>query len=198
MMRNATTVNLAFSFLFTSLALLSACQRQDADSSAAKQFPVTTVTAPSKVTSQASMSTSVVGSPAIAALLNQVVRPDLPGMTFDQVTALFPTTCLANDDDRSITCPDMAGLNSASYGGGPDGIFNMTFSGGMASCKELKILLSAKFGAGEDAPDHETDDGACGAHWWTINPKNKAYHAHIRKLQGRDTVTLQIGAEQGP
>ena len=142
---------------------------------------------------------SIIDNLAIKDLLHRVVRSDLPGMTFEQVKTLFPTTCVANDENRSISCPGVAGLASVSYGGGPDGIFDMVFSGGMASCKILKTLVSQRFGKGEDydIPDRDSD-AACGMHWDKINPKHKIYYANLRKLKGDDEVTLQIGAEQGP
>ena len=133
-------------------------------------------------------------NPAVKDLLHRIVRPDLPGMTFKQVKALFPKTCTANDDDQSISCPGVRGLISISYTGGPDGALDVVFSGGTASCNTLKLLINPKFGRGEDVSDQDID-GACGMQWWEINPNKKTYHAHLRKLKGDDEVTFQIGSE---
>lgn len=198
MMKNTTAFHIALGFLIASSVALAACQRQESGnpptkSAAVNQTPQSV--APSKVATPV----NIIENAAVTDLLHRVVRSDLPGMTFEQVKTLFPTTCVANDDDRSISCPGVVGLASVSYAGGPDGIFDIVFSGGMASCNILKTLVSQRFGKGEDydipAQDNDT---SCGMHWDKINPKHKTYYADLRKLKGDDEVTLQIGAEQGP
>lgn len=201
MMKNTTAFRIAFGFLIASSVSLTACQRQEPGNPPTKvSEPAAVNQAPQSAASPKVVTpVSIFDNPAITDLLHRVVRSDLPGMTFEQVKALFPTICAANDDDRSISCPDVAGLISVSYGGGPDGVFDMVFSGGMASCKTLKTLVSQKFGKGEDydIPDRD-NDAACGMHWDKVNPKHKTYYANLKKLKGDDEVTLQIGAEQGP
>ena len=198
MMKNTAAFHIALGFIIAASVALTACQRQESGnpptkSAAVNQTPQSV--APSKVATPV----SIIDNGAVTDLLHRVVRSDLPGMTFEQVKTLFPTTCVANDDDRSISCPGVAGLASVFYAGGPDGIFNIVFSGGMASCNILKTLVSQRFGKGEDydIPDRDSD-AACGMHWDKINPKHKTYYANLRKLKGDDEVTLQIGAEQGP
>lgn len=191
-----------FSFTLGLLALsvmLTGCQRQESDN------PSTSVTQPStvlvpvdKVAAKAATQASLMDNPAVRDLLQRVVRSDLPGMTFEQVKALFPKTCTANDDDRRISCPGVSGLVSTTYAGGPDGALDMVFSGGVATCNTLKVLVSQKFGVGQDVSDTDQNhNGACGMQWWKINHTKKTYHAHLRKLTGDDDVTLQIGAEEG-
>lgn len=201
MMKNTTALHIALGFLIVSSVALTACQRQESGNPPTKAPEPAAVnqTPQSVASSKVATPVSIIDNAAITDLLHRVVRSDLPGMTFEQVKTLFPTTCVANDDDRSISCPGVAGLASVSYAGGPDGIFDMVFSGGMASCKILKTLVSQRFGKGEDydIPDRD-NDAACGMHWDKINPKNKIYYADLRKLKGDDEVTLQIGAEQGP
>ena len=201
MTKNTTAFRIALGFLIASSVALTACQRQESGNPPTKAPEPAAVNQPlqSVASSKVATPVSIIDNLAIKDLLHRVVRSDLPGMTFEQVKTLFPTTCVANDDDRSISCPGVAGLASVSYGGGPDGIFDMVFSGGMASCKILKTLVSQRFGKGEDydIPDRDSD-AACGMHWNKINPKHKIYYANLRKLKGDDEVTLQIGAEQGP
>ena len=184
--------------LFVALSLaLTACQRQGSASRSVAE-PVTEITThPVIAAPKTTNSSRIVDNPAVTDLLNRVVRSDLPGMSFEQVKALFPANCRANDNDRSISCPDVSGLVSISYSGGPDGILDMVFLGGMASCKALNMQISSKFGKGEDISD-QTNDGVCDVKWWKIDPKNKTHYANIGKSSGRDRVTLQIGAEQGP
>lgn len=198
-MKKTTICRSTFGLLVTLSVMLTGCQRQESDN------PLTTVTQPptvqvpvAEVATPAVTQTSLVDNPVVKNLLQRVVRSDLPGMTFEQVKALFPETCIANDDDRRISCPEVSGLVSTTYAGGPDGALDMVFSGGMASCNTLKVLMSQKFGVGEDVSDQDqNNNGACGMHWWKINPSKTTYHAHIRKLAGDNDVTLQIGAEEG-
>lgn len=202
MMKNTTAFHIALGFLIALSVALTACQRQESSGNPTTKAPEPAATnQPTQSVASSKMATpaSIFDNAAITDLLHRVVRSDLPGMTFEQVKALFPTTCVANDDDRSISCPGVAGLTSVSYGGGPDGIFDMVFSGGMASCKRLKTVVSQRLGKGEDydIPDRD-NDAACGMRWDKINPKHKTYYANLRKLKGDDEVTLQIGAEQGP
>lgn len=190
---------IAFSFLLGSMVVLTACQRQvDVHSSGGSSPAVNpaspSMSAPSNAVTSDARGPVSVDNPAVKDLLHRIVRPDLPGMTFEQVKALFPKTCIANDDDRSISCPELRGLISISYAGGPDGALDVVFSGGTASCNTLKLLISHKFGRGEDASDKD-NDGACGMQWWEINPSKKIYHAHLRKLKGDEQVTFQIGSE---
>ena len=201
MMKNTTAFHISLGFLIASSVALAACQRQESGnppSKAPETAPLNKTpqsVAPSKVATPV----NIIENAAVTDLLHRVVRSDLPGMTFEQVKTLFPTTCVANDDDRSISCPGVAGLASIFYAGGPDGIFDMVFSGGMASCNILKTLVSQRFGKGEDDDiPAQVNDTSCGMHWDKINPKNKIYYANLRKLKGDDEVTLQIGAEQGP
>lgn len=187
-----------FGFLLALIVVLTACQRQEQAGSSASRSAVIPPS-PSVQASPIAVSPYVVESvsvdtPAVKDLLNRIVRPDLPGMTFEQVKVLFPETCIGNDDDRSISCPGIGGLISISYAGGPDGALDMVFSGGTASCNTLKLLINPKFGRGEDVSDKD-NDGACGMQWWEINPNKKTYHAHLRKLKGDDHVTFQIGSE---
>jgi hypothetical protein len=198
MMNKKTAFYMACFLLAVSSLTLTACQRQESGTrSAKKPESVAVIQAPQHVTLQVPTLLSSVDNPAITDLLHRIVRHDLPGMTFNQVKALFPTTCFANDEDRTISCPSVAGLISISYGGGPDGIFDMVFSGGMASCKTLKALISQEFGEGEDSSS-QNSDGVCDVYWQKISEKNKTYYATLGKLNGRDNVTFQIGAEQGP
>ncbi|MFA5169937.1 MAG: hypothetical protein WC426_00080 [Sulfuriferula sp.] len=199
-MKNATISYIAFSLLILSSTTLTACQRQESHNSSAK---VSTAVAAMQTSHSATIPiattpTNSANNPAVMDLLDQFIRSDIPSMTFDQVKTLIPKTCVANDD-RSISCPNIPGLISISYGGGPDGIFEMVFTGGMTSCEMLKVLVSKKFGRGKnyDIPDQD-NDSACGMNWDKINPKNKRYYADVRKLKGDDEVTLQIAAEQGP
>ncbi len=147
MMKTTKVSNMAFSLLIASSVALTACQRQESGHSPTKVFKqVAAIQTPQLVATQVATPAGIVDNPAVTDLLHRVVRSDLPGMTFNQVKALFPATCIANDDDRSISCPGVAGLVSISYGGGQDGILDMVFSGGMASCKVLKMLVSEKLG----------------------------------------------------
>ena len=198
MMKTTKVSNMAFSLLIASSVALTACQRQESGHSPAKvSKQVAAIQTPQLVATQVATPAGIVDNPAVTDLLHRVVRSDLPGMTFNQVKALFPATCIANDDDRSISCPGVAGLVSISYGGGQDGILDMVFSGGMASCKVLKMLVSEKFGAGEDN-SAQNNDGVCDVYWKKISKKNNTYYANLGKQKGDDEVALQIGAEQGP
>lgn len=198
MMNKKPPFYIAYFLLAVSSLTLAACQRQESGTrSAKKPESVAVIQAPQYATLQVATPVSIVDNPAVTDLLHRVVRHDLPSLTFNQVKSLFPITCFANDEDRTISCPGVAGLISISYGGGPDGIFDMVFSGGMASCKTLKTLISQKFGGGEDSSSHNID-GVCDVYWQKISEKNKTYYATLGKLNGRDKVTFQIGAEQGP
>ena len=200
-MKFTTISYMAFSFLIVSLGSLTACQRQEPSkpSSTKVSTPVAVIQTPeSAVIPPTTTPTSVVDNLAIKDLLDQVVRPDIPSMTFDQVKALFPKTCVANNEERSVSCPNIQGLVSVSYSGGPDGIFDMVFTGGMASYKTLKILISKKFGKGEEGGAVTDSNAAVGIIWWEINPQRKKYSASLGKLKGNDEVALQIAAEQGP
>ena len=180
MMKNTTFFYIALGFFIASSVALTACQRQESGNPPTKApEPVAVNRTPQSVASASSKvatPVSIIDNAAITDLFHRVVRSDLPGMTFEQIKTLFPTTCVANDENRSISCPGVAGLASVSYGGGPDGIFDMVFSGGMASCKILKTLVSQRLGKGEDydIPDRDSD-AACGMHWDKINPKHKSY-----------------------
>lgn len=198
-MKNTISLGIALSLLAALSVALTACQRQEEEmATPPTRAPIAEITTPPVTPAPKSVnSASIVDNPAVTDLLNTVVRSDLPGMTFEQVKSLFPAICIVNDDDRSISCPNVSGLVSISYAGGPDGILNMVFSGGMASCKTLKMQISSKFGKGEDISD-QNNDGVCDVKWWEIDPKYKTHYANIGKLSGRDHVTLQIGAEQGP
>jgi len=195
-MRNNTASWFAFSLLVLSSVILTACQRQEPSNPPVMPSVAVDTHPPLVAVQQTAPFASAVDNPAIKDLLSRVVRPDLPGMSFEQVKALFPTNCTANDD-RSISCPGVVGLVSISYGGGPDGIFDMVFSGGMASCKTLKSIVSRSFGEAEDNST-ENSDGVCDVYWKKISLKNRIYYATIRKQKGDNEVTLQIAAEQGP
>lgn len=193
-MKKNINLQIAPTLLVALSVALTACQPQET-ANQSTGVPIAEITTPPiPAASKTISSTSVVDNPAVIDLLNRVVRSDLPGMTFEQVKALFPETCIGNDDDRSIFCPGVGGLISISYAGGPDGALDVVFSGGTASCNTLKLLISHKFGRGEDASDKD-NDGACGMQWWEINPSKKIYHAHLRKLKGDEQVTFQIGSE---
>lgn len=194
MMKKTIAIRIVVGLFLISSIALTACQEQELDRPSAVPPAATTATPKITAIPQAKAPTSVVDNFAIKDLLNRVVRPDLPGMTFEQVKALFPTTCVANDDNRNIACPDVAGLVSISYAGGPDGTLDMVFTGGMASCKMLQALIGQKLGTGEDISEQDKD-GVCDVKWWAINPKYKTYHANIGKLSRRDHVTFQIGSE---
>ena len=196
-MKNTINLRITLGLLVTLSVALTACQPEDTANRPTGAPIVKITTPPVTATPKTVNSASIVDNPAVTDLLNRVVRADLPGMSFEQVKALFPAICMANDDDRSISCPDLSGLVSISYAGGPDGILNMVFSGGMASCKTLKMQISSKFGKGEDISD-QNNDGVCDVQWWEIDPKYKTHYANIGKQRGSDRVTLQIGAEQGP
>lgn len=184
--------------LLVSAVVLSACQRHEpADSNPSRSTVISSPSsvAPPPVKAPTGVVESVnVDNPAVKDLLNRIVRPDLPSMTYEQVKALFPATCIGNDDDRSITCPGVQGLISITYAGGPEGALDMVFSGGTASCNTLKLLITPKLGRGDDVSD-KGNDGACGMQWWEINPSKKIYHAHLRMIKGDDHVTFQIGSE---
>lgn len=194
MIKNTTAIRIVVGLLLASSIVLTACQEQELSRPAAGPSAETTATPKITITPQAKSPTGSIDNSAIKDLLNRVARSDLPGMTFEQVKALFPATCVANDDDRSITCPEVDGLVSISYAGGPDGTLDMVFTGGMTSCKLLQEVIEQKFGNGKDTSE-QTRDGVCDVRWWQINPKYKTYHANIGKLSGRDHVTFQIGAE---
>lgn len=193
-MKNAIVIRIVVGLFLASSIVLTACQEQELDKPAAVPPAATTATPKITAIPQAKAPTRGVDSVAIQDLLNRVVRPDLPVMAFEQVKALFPATCVANDDDRNITCPDVAGLVSISYAGGPDGTLEMVFTGGMTSCKMLQAFIEQQFGKGEDISE-QNKDGVCDVRWRGINPKNKNYHANVGKLSGRDHVVFQIGAE---
>ncbi len=201
MIENPFAFRIIFGFLIASSFTLTGCQRQASDEPSTKASEPAVVNQKPHYSASPKVTTAVstFDNPSLKNLLYRVVRSDLPGMTFEQVKALFPTTCVANDDDRSISCPNAPGLISISYGGGPDGIFDMVFSGGMASCKTLKTLITQRFGKGEDYEISDQDNNAaCGMHWDKVNQKHKTYYANLKKLKGDNEVTLQIGAEQGP
>lgn len=181
--------------LLVLIVVLTACQRQEHTGSRSVVTPPSSSVqaSPTAVSPDVVESVSV-DNPQVKDLLDRIARPNLPGMTFEQVKAVFPETCIGNDDDRNISCPGVGGLISISYSGGPDGALEMVFSGGTASCHTLKSLINQKFGRGEDVSD-KNNDGACGMQWWEINPSKKIYHAHLRKLKGDDHVTFQIGSE---
>ena len=199
MMKNTIISYTILGLLILSTTSLTACQRQE---SSGNQASVATPPqlvghpAPLAVTPPTSPANKV-DNPAVRDLLDRVVRSDIPSMTYDQVKALFPKTCIANDD-RNISCPGVDGIISIDYSGGPDGILDMEFSGGMASCLTLKAIISKKFGDGEDNIDDKDINGGCGASWPKINIKNRTYYADLRKRKGSDQVSFQIGAEQGP
>lgn len=201
MIENPFAFRIVFGFLIASSFALTGCQRQASDNPSTKTSEPAVVNQKSQYAASPKVVTpvSIFDNPTIKDLLYRVVRSDLPRMTFEQVKSLFPTTCVANDDGRSISCPNATGLISVSYGGGPDGIFDMVFSGGMVSCKTLKTLITQRFGKGDDYDISDQDnDAACGMHWDKVNPKHKTYYANLKKLKGDNEVTLQIGAEQGP
>ena len=129
-MKNSTISYIALGLLILSSTALTACQRQESRDSSTK---VSTAVAPMQTSHSvaippAATPTNSADNPAVKDLLDQFIRSDIPSMTFDQVKALIPKTCVANDD-RSISCPNIPGLISISYGGGPDGIFEMVFRG---------------------------------------------------------------------
>jgi hypothetical protein len=191
MMKNNTITHITFSLIIITSFVLAACQRQESNNTSA-QMPKAIAVTPTEA------SVSAVDNPAIKILLDRIVRSDIPSMTWDQVKPLFPSDCVANNDDRSISCPNIPGLISISYGGGPDGILDIVFMGGTASYKTLKTIVSNKFGKGEEDGAIADNNAAIGIIWWEINPHNKTYSANLGKLKGHDEVTLQIAAEQGP
>lgn len=185
-----------YSLVIALLITLTACHPQESDNNALDKtsmpvaMPSVQVSHPSKI----AISTSVVDNLEIRDLLNRVVRPDIPSMSFDQKKDLFPNTCQVNGNDFTIFCPGVAGLILIRTDNGPDGSLSLVFSGGMPSCKTLGKLVSQKFGMGVDVSDHN-NDGVCDITWQTINPKNKRYHASLGKLRGDDEVTLLIDAD---
>lgn len=193
MIKNTTATRIVVGLLLVSSIALTACQEREINKPATPP-PAETTTPKIATIPQAKTPAGGIDNSAIKDVLNRVARPDLPGMTFEQVKALFPATCVANDDDRSITCPDVDGLVSISYTGGPDGTLDMVFIGGMTSCKMLQEVIEQKFGKGKETSE-QNRDGVCDVRWWEINPKYKTYHANIGKLSGHDHVTFQIGAE---
>lgn len=197
MMKRTTAYRITVGFFISALMALTACQRQESGNPPTKKTePAAVIQGPRVTTPQVATPSSIVDNPAAKDLLQRIVRPDLPGMTFSQVKALFPETCLANEEERSISCPGVGGLVSISYAGGPDGILDMVFLGGVASCKTLKAFISPKFGKGEDSG--EDNNGVCDVKWWQINPTDSTYYATLGKSKGTEEVDLQIGAEQGP
>lgn len=203
------------------LCVLSACKGQESDDSSASKVksnttialsqtakPIPVITAPQSIPSSSTATplTQVVSSnwsdnPEVSDILQKILRPDLPQMTFSQVKALFPTRCVADaNKSSSITCLGLAGITSISFTGGPDGIFDMTFSGGSLTCNFLKKIVSQKFGKVEesDVMSSPDDAEACGAHWSMKGQKNRKNHINIRKIKDDDEVVLQIAAEQGP
>ncbi len=191
MIKNSTGRPLIFSLIVAISFMLAACQRQEpsnASTQVAKPISITPTEA----------SSSIVDNPAVKNLLNRIVQPDIPSMTWAQIKPLFPKDCVANNDNRSISCPNISGVISISYGGGPDGVLDIVFMGGIASYETLKALVSQKFGKGEEDSAVGDNDAAVGVIWWEINPHNKTYSANLGKLKGHDEVTLQIAAEQGP
>ena len=201
MMKNTIISYKILGLLILSTTSLTACQRQESSgnqASVATPPQLVEHPAPLTVTPQTTHSANKVDNPAVRDLLDRVVRSDIPSMTYDQVKALFPKNCIANDD-RNISCPGVDGLISIVYGGGPDGMLDMKFSGGMASCLTLKAIISKKFGDSEDNKIDDKDiNASCGAYWPKISIKNKTYHAALIKIKGDDQVSFQIGAEQGP
>jgi hypothetical protein len=190
-MKNNTITNIASTLIILTTFALAACQRQESNNSST-QTPKSIAVTPTVA------SVSTVDNPAIKDLLNRIVRTDIPSMTWDQIKHLLPNECIANNDDRSISCPNIPGLISISYSGGPDGILDIVFNGGTASYKALKTIVSNKFGKGEEDGAVKDNNAAVGIIWWEINPHNKTYSANLGKPHGSDEVTLQIAAEQGP
>lgn len=187
---------MVISFAIAILITLSACQRQESSKDILGNSPEAISMASAQASSQpgVAISKSVVDNPQIEDLLNRVVRPDIPKMTFDEKNKLFPSNCVVNDNDFTIACPGVAGLVIVRTDNGPDGSLSLVFSGGMSSCKTLEKLVSQKFGMGVDVSD-QNNDGVCDITWQTINPKNKRYHASLGKLKGDDEVTLLIDAD---
>ena len=196
MMKKSTISNIVVGLVITPLMLLSACQRQESSNNTLGKTATAVAMSSPQVSSlpEVAIPTSVVNNSEIRDLLNRVVRPDIPSMSFDQKKGLFPKNCVANDNDFTITCPGVAGLVLIRTDNGPDGSLSLVFSGGLSSCKTLGKLVSQKFGMGVDVSD-QNNDGVCDITWQTINPKNKRYHASLGKLKGDDEVTLLIDAD---
>jgi hypothetical protein len=196
MMKKNTISAMIFGLVITPLITLSACQRQESSENILGKTPTPVSISSPQVspTPEVAISTSIVDNPEIRDLLNQVVRPDIPSMSFDQKNELFPSTCVVNDNNFTITCPGVAGLVLIRTDNGPDGSLSLVFSGGMSSCKTIGKLVSQKFGMGVDISDQNID-GVCDITWQTINPKNKRYHASLGKLKGDDEGTLLIDAD---
>ena len=195
-MKKTIASTMIFSLAISLSTVLTACHRQESnEKSLAKTYASSAVTVP-QVSNNPKMAfpSNAADIPAIIDLLSKVVRPDIPSMTYDQKKNLFPSTCVANDENFTISCPSVEGLISIRTDNGPDGSLSMVFSGGMASCKMLQKFVNKKFGTGADM-SAQNKDGVCDVTWEVINPKNKKYHASLGKLKGDDEVTLLIDAD---